>query len=120
MTIGEAVYVGEWQRDTKHGTGTLSLPSGARYEGQVRRRRRVWRLDSRRTRSLQWEFDGRCGQGVFEDAFGVTYVGAWKDNKRHGAGVEFQLRARGDGARSLLFVVVVVFTTLVQAKRLAV
>lgn len=60
-------YVGEWQRNLMHGSGTWRYPNGEMYVGE-------------------YQAGKRQGQGRFYHANGDLYVGAWSNNQMHGGG----------------------------------
>ena len=61
-------YVGEFQRNRRHGHGVLTYVSGDKYIGE-------------------FKDDNRNGQGTLDFADGDKYVGTFKDNKFHGQGI---------------------------------
>lgn len=60
-------YVGEWQRNLMHGSGTWRYPNGEMYVGEYQQGKRQ-------------------GEGRFYHANGDLYVGSWHNNQMHGRG----------------------------------
>lgn len=71
-----ASYHGEWANDEKTGYGVQVFPSGQKYEGQ-------WSMGLRDGEGTLWVPTGRAGK------LRKLYVGAWKDDRRHGKGTCF-------------------------------
>ena len=65
-----AKYVGEWRDDKRHGQGTETFASGNKYVGE-------------------WRDDKKHGQGTYTFPDGDKYVGEWRDDKRNGLGTEY-------------------------------
>jgi hypothetical protein len=60
-------YVGEWQNNLMHGSGTWRYPNGEMYVGE-------------------YKAGKRYGEGRFYHANGDLYVGSWFNNEMHGLG----------------------------------
>lgn len=60
-------YVGEWKDNKRHGQGTVTYESGAKFVGK-------WKSDEYTYGTYTW-------------ANGNTHVGSWKDGKRNGQGI---------------------------------
>ncbi|CAE7571670.1 Rsph1 [Symbiodinium sp. CCMP2592] len=87
-------YDGQWLRDRRHGTGTLTIESAGKvlytYDGQ-------WVADKRHGSgscvrnhkekySGQWSQNFYHGAGTFVDEKGTLYEGEWRHGKFHGVG----------------------------------
>ncbi|CAE7254390.1 rsph10b, partial [Symbiodinium necroappetens] len=87
-------YDGQWLRDRRHGTGTLTIESAGKvlytYDGQ-------WVADKRHGSgscvrnhkekySGQWSQNFYHGAGTFVDEKGTLYEGEWRQGKFHGVG----------------------------------
>eukprot|EP01117_Protostelium_nocturnum_P008802 TRINITY_DN3153_c0_g3_i2.p1 TRINITY_DN3153_c0_g3~~TRINITY_DN3153_c0_g3_i2.p1 ORF type:complete len:639 (-),score=190.96 TRINITY_DN3153_c0_g3_i2:114-2030(-) len=62
-------YVGEWEKDLRHGFGVQQWTDKSQYIGE-------------------WFTDNKHGQGTMTWADGQCYTGEWKNNRKEGKGVE--------------------------------
>lgn len=65
---GKELYRGFWKEELKDGRGVESFEGGAKFDGFYKSGRRE-------------------GVGLMEYSKTLTYIGEWKDHKRHGSGV---------------------------------
>lgn len=83
-------YIGEWQEDMWHGSGTLRFAGGDVYHGQFFRDKMYGRgrYDFSDGSVYEGEFrkDVRSGQGHMVYADGQVYDGHWRKNWRDGHG----------------------------------
>ena len=86
-----AVYDGEWFGNQRHGKGTFTWASGAKYEGHYQFDRRhsdngvlTYADGSKYTGS--WRNDMRDGNGLFEFPDKSVYEGEFQDNEMTGYG----------------------------------
>ena len=62
-----ALYIGEFENDVRHGSGTLTYPNDDVYSGG-------------------WAEDNKQGHGVFKWAIGASYEGDFSEGVMHGEG----------------------------------
>jgi len=88
-------YVGDWERNLKHGFGTQTYGNGSKYEGEWRHGKRegkgtYWVKEGKKPLQKQyagdWVNDRREGNGVALYPDGSSYEGGWQANKRHSQG----------------------------------
>jgi S1-C subfamily serine protease len=88
-TYGRGKYVGEFKDAKRHGQGTQTYNSGAKFVGE-------WRNDIRHDGTYTYANGGKYvggykngkmhGQGTYTYANGDKYVGGYKNGKMHGQG----------------------------------
>jgi hypothetical protein len=64
------VYIGDWDKGQRHGSGICTYKAGGVYEGE-------------------WFCDQRHGFGVFDYPSGDHFEGQWVDDRKEGTGVHF-------------------------------
>ena len=99
--IDDERYVGQFELNERHGTGTVSLVDSGEtiYEGWWKAGERdgygtsYWNVEGVNTKRYEggWKDGERHGQGIAYDAIGgqavKAYEGEWQDGDRHGLGI---------------------------------
>lgn len=85
------VYEGEYLNGARHGEGTYTFGSGARYVGEYRENLKhgqgtFYYVDGS-VYEGEWENDAREGAGVYTYPNGDTYDGQWRQGLKWGKGV---------------------------------
>ena len=76
-------YVGEWKDNKRHGKGTVTYGSGAKFSGQFKSDEYVNGTYTWANGNIHvgaWEDGKRNGQGIYTLTNGLVQEGIWKDN----------------------------------------